>query len=47
MATNEQIKNQLANRKASTPATPDKLVEGYMKKMAPLSQIVGESTIKR
>lgn len=35
MATNEQIKNQLANRKANAPATPDKLVEGYMKKMAP------------
>ncbi|PFN12772.1 recombination protein RecT [Bacillus cereus] len=35
MATNDQIKNQLANRKTSAPATPDKLVEGYMKKMAP------------
>ena len=35
MATNQDVKNQLANRKTSAPATPDKLVEGYMKKMAP------------
>ncbi|MEH0979265.1 recombination protein RecT [Bacillus mobilis] len=35
MATNQDVKNQLAKRKASAPATPDKLVEGYMKKMAP------------
>ncbi|KAA0766428.1 recombination protein RecT [Bacillus sp. SH5-2] len=35
MATNQDVKNQLANRKANAPATPDKLVEGYMKKMAP------------
>ncbi|MBJ8106035.1 MULTISPECIES: recombination protein RecT [Bacillus cereus group] len=35
MATNQDVKNQLANRKANAPATPDQLVEGYMKKMAP------------
>ncbi|MGH0678648.1 recombination protein RecT [Bacillus luti] len=35
MATNQDVKNQLAGRKANPPATPDKLVEGYMKKMAP------------
>lgn len=35
MATNEQIKNQLANRKESAPVTPNQVVEGYMKKMAP------------
>ncbi|MRS27125.1 recombination protein RecT [Bacillus sp. RIT694] len=35
MATNQDVKNQLVNRKTNSPATPDKLVEGYMKKMAP------------
>lgn len=34
MSTNEKVKQQLANRKANAPATPDQLVEGYMKKMA-------------
>ncbi|WP_410993255.1 recombination protein RecT [Bacillus cereus] len=35
MATNEQLKNQLANRKESTSVTPEQTVEAYMKKMAP------------
>ncbi|WP_242316666.1 recombination protein RecT [Bacillus cereus group sp. BfR-BA-01489] len=35
MATNEKLKNQLANRKESTPVTPEQTVEAYMKKMAP------------
>lgn len=35
MATNEKLKNQLANRKESAPVTPEQTVEAYMKKMAP------------
>ncbi|OUB78215.1 recombinase RecT [Bacillus thuringiensis serovar zhaodongensis] len=35
MATNEKLKNQLTNRKESTPVTPEQTVEAYMKKMAP------------
>lgn len=36
MATNEQIKNQLANRKESAvSASPEQTVEAYMKKMGP------------
>ncbi|MGA5660416.1 recombination protein RecT [Bacillus bombysepticus] len=35
MATNKDVKNQLANRKASAPVTPEQTVEAYMKKMAP------------
>jgi len=35
MATNEKLKNQLANRKESPPVTPEQTVEAYMKKMAP------------
>lgn len=35
MATNKDVKNQLANRKANAPVTPEQTVEAYMKKMAP------------
>jgi len=35
MATNDKLKGQLAQRNADKPATPEQLVEGYMKKMAP------------
>lgn len=35
MATNEKLKNQLSNQNENSPATPEQLVEGYMRKMAP------------
>lgn len=35
MANNESIKNQLANRTESKPASPEQTVEAYMKKMGP------------
>ncbi|MGX5389903.1 recombination protein RecT [Bacillus thuringiensis] len=35
MATNEQLKNQLVNRKGNPPVTLEQNVEAYMKKMAP------------
>ncbi|PFY95284.1 recombination protein RecT [Bacillus wiedmannii] len=35
MANNETIKNQLANRKETVPASPEQTVEAYMKKMGP------------
>lgn len=35
MATNDKLKGQLAQRNTDKPSTPEQLVEGYMKKMAP------------
>jgi recombination protein RecT len=35
MANNETIKNQLASRKETAPASPEQTVEAYMKKMGP------------